>query len=155
MKILFLATTLALMTVLCTTGCGGSSSGGSQPSSAQTQAAPKQKTYAEADINQLLQEAKDNAAKANKAYKGKDVKIVGGEVKNIDSDVKYISIDSASAETMQYGMLSIRCDIKNEKLKDKVLDFKKEQLVIIYGTIKDVGDIMGYTMTLDNIEPAQ
>ena len=146
---------IALISIFCVAGCGGSSSsGGKQSSTAQTQS-PKQKTYAEANINQLLQEAKDNAAKANKAYKGKDVKIVGGEIKNIDSDVKYISLDSASAGLMEYGMLSVRCDINNEKLKDKVLDFKKEQPVTVYGSIMEVGDLMGYSMTLDNIEAAQ
>ena len=155
MKKTFLLVMTALVVAFCIAGCGGSSSsGGKQSPTAQTQA-PKQKTYAEANINQLLQEAKDNAAKANKSYKGKDVKIVGGEIKNIDSDVKYISLDSSSAGLMEYGMLSVRCDINNEKLKDKVLDFKKEQQVIVYGTIKEVGDLMGYSMTLDNIEAAQ
>ncbi len=155
MKKTLLIAIAALVAAFCLTGCGGgSSSNGNHPSTAQTQA-PKQKEYAEANINQLLQEAKDNAAKANKAYKGKNVKIVGGEIKNIDSDVNYISIDSSSAALLQYGMLSVRCDIKNEKLKDKVLDFKKEQPVIVYGTIKEVGDLIGYSMVLDNIEPAQ
>lgn len=150
--LLLIMVTLAAM--FCITGCGGGSSGGKSSSATQSQA-PKQKNYAEANINQLLQEAKDNAAKANRAYKGKDVKIIGGEIKNIDSDVKYISLDSSSAGLMEYGMLSVRCDINNEKLKDKVLDFKKEQQVIVYGTIKEVGDLMGYSMTLDNIEAAQ
>ena len=48
--------------------------------------------------------------------------------------------------------MSVHCDIKGEKLKDKVLEFKKEQPVIIYGKIKEVGDLMGYTMVLEKIE---
>ncbi|MBP5200885.1 MAG: hypothetical protein J6Z82_09600 [Schwartzia sp.] len=154
MKKALLLIMVTLVAISCITGCGGGSSGGKSSSATQSQA-PKQKNYAEANINQLLQEAKDNAAKANRAYKGKDVKIVGGEIKNIDSDVKYISLDSSTAGLMEYGMLSVRCDINNEKLKDKVLDFKKEQAVIVYGTIKEVGDLMGYSMVLDNIEAAQ
>ena len=135
MKKALLLIMVTLVAISCITGCGGGSSGGKSSSATQSQA-PKQKNYAEANINQLLQEAKDNAAKANRAYKGKDVKIVGGEIKNIDSDVKYISLDSSTAGLMEYGMLIVRCDINNEKLKDKVLDFKKEQAVIVYGTIK-------------------
>ena len=154
MKKALLLIMVTLVAISCITGCGGGSSGGKSSSATQSQA-PKQKNYAEANINQLLQEAKDNAAKANRAYKGKDVKIIGGEIKNIDSDVKYISLDSSTAGLMEYGMLSVRCDINNEKLKDKVLDFKKEQAVIVYGTIKEVGDLMGYSMVLDNIEAAQ
>ena len=58
-------------------------------STTTTQKQEKQKEYAEADINVLLSEAKDNAASANQNYKGKAVKIIGGHVYNIDSDVKY------------------------------------------------------------------
>jgi len=149
-KLLFVV--VAVFTMFCVAGCGGGSSSGSkQSSNAQTQA-QKEKTYAEANINQLLKEAQENAAKANKTYKGKDVKIVGGAIQNIDSDVKYITVDSASAGLMEYGMMSVHCDIKGEKLKDKVLEFKKEQPVIIYGKIKEVGDLMGYTMVLEKIE---
>lgn len=149
-KLLFVV--VAVFTMFCVAGCGGGSSFGSkQSSNVQTQA-QKEKTYAEANINQLLKEAQENAAKANKTYKGKDVKIVGGAIQNIDSDVKYITVDSASAGLMEYGMMSVHCDIKGEKLKDKVLEFKKEQPVIIYGKIKEVGDLMGYTMVLEKIE---
>ena len=136
-------------------GCGGDSgSAPSKGSSSSAQQQVKQKTYADADINVLLSEAKDNAAAANKNYKGKDVKIIGGHVKNIDSDVKYITVDGTAA---QFTMISVRCDVdsKNQELKDKILTLKKEQNVTVYGTISDVGDIMGYKLKLDNIEPAQ
>ena len=76
-------------------GCGGSGqnkandANKSDSSSTTQQQKSKQKDYAEADINVLLSEAKDNAAAANQNYKGKAVKIIGVHVYNIDSDVKY------------------------------------------------------------------
>ncbi len=135
-------------------GCGSSNSTSSDKSSSKTEQQAKQKNYADADINVLLSEAKDNAAAANKNYKGKDVKIIGGHVYNIDSDVKYITIDGDAAK---YTMIHVRCDVdsKNQALKDAILGLKKEQNVTVYGTISEVGDIMGYSLKLDKIEPAQ
>ena len=114
----------------------------------------KQKVYNDADINVLLAEAKDNAAAANQNYKGKDVKIIGGYVGNIDSDLKYISIDGTEAK---YSMMHVSCSIdgKNQQLKDAVLKLKKKQNVVIYGTITEAGDLMGYRLKMDKIEPAQ
>jgi len=105
----------------------------------------KQKVYNDADIN---------AAAANQNYKGKDVKIIGGYVGNIDSDLKYISIDGTEAK---YSMMHVSCSIdgKNQQLKDAVLKLKKKQNVVIYGTITEVGDLMGYRLKMDKIEPAQ
>lgn len=123
-------------------------------STTTTQQQEKQKEYAEADINVLLSEAKDNAAAANQNYKGKAVKIIGGHIYNIDSDVKYITIDGTAAK---YSMIHIRCDVdaKNKELKDAILALKKGQNVTVYGTIKEVGDIMGYSLKLDKVESAQ
>ena len=155
---------LGLIGIVLVMGLIGSCAGGgnkdkttapaSSNSSSTTQQQPKQKVYAEADINVLLSEAKDNAAAANKNYKGKDVKIVGGHVDNIDSDVRYITIDGTAAN---YTMIHISCDVdsKNQELKDTILALRKKQGVTVYGTITDVGDIMGYKLKLDKIEPAQ
>ena len=125
-------------------GCGDSSDKKSNEA-----AAPK--TYAEADINILISEAKENAAAAGKNYKDKDVKIVGGIVNNIDSDLKYFTLDGTDKN---FSMLHVSCQIdkQNKELQDAVLNIKKGQPVIVYGHIKDVGDIMGYTLKLDKIE---
>lgn len=132
-----------------------SSSGSSTTASTtQEKAQAKQKVYNDADINVLLSEAKDNAAAANQNYKGKDVKIIGGHIQNIDSDVKYVTVDGTAAK---YTMIHVSCDVdaKNKELKDAILKLKKEQNVVVYGTITDVGDIMGYRLKLDKIESAQ
>ena len=125
-------------------GCGDSSDKKSN------EAAPP-KTYAEADINILISEAKENAAAAGKNYKDKDVKIVGGIVNNIDSDLKYFTLDGTDKN---FSMLHVSCQIdkQNKELQDAVLNIKKGQPVIVYGHIKDVGDIMGYTLKLYKIE---
>ena len=123
-------------------------------STTTTQQQEKQKEYAEADINVLLSVGKDNAAAENQNYKGKAVMIIGGHIGNIDWDVKYITIDGTAAK---YTMIHIHCDVdaKNKELKDAILALKKGQNVTVYGTIKEVGDIMGYSLNLDKVESAQ
>ena len=125
-------------------GCGDSSD-------KKSNEAATPKTYAEADINILISEAKENAAAAGKNYKDKDVKIVAGIVNNIDSDLKYFTLDGTDKN---FSMLHVSCQIdkQNKELQDAVLNIKKGQPVIVYGHIKDVGDIMGYTLKLDKIE---
>ena len=125
-------------------GCGDSSD-------KKSNEAATPKTYAEADINILISAAKENAAAAGKNYKDKDVKIVGGIVNNIDSDLKYFTLDGTDKN---FSMLHVSCQIdkQNKELQDAVLNIKKGQPVIVYGHIKDVGDIMGYTLKLDKIE---
>lgn len=128
-----------------TTSSSSSSSGAAQA---------KQKVYADADINVLIKEAKENAASANQNYKKKDVKIIGGKILNIDSDLKYITVEGTDPN---YTMLHVCCDIKsdNKDLKDSILKLKKGENVTVYGTITDVGDLMGYSLKLDKIEAMQ
>ena len=128
-----------------TTSSSSSSSGAAQA---------KQKVYADADINVLIKEAKENAASANQNYKKKDVEIIGGKILNIDADLKYITVEGTDPN---YTMLHVRCDIKsdNKDLKDSILKLKKGENVTVYGMITDVGDLMGYSLKLDKIEAMQ
>ena len=158
-KILKWGAGLFVLLIIAGALMGGNSDKSSSNSSSSTKTEqkseqPKQKVYNDADINVLLSEAKDNAAAANQNYKGKDVKITGGHVYNIDSDVHYVTVDGSAAK---YTMIHVRCDVNssNKELKDSILKLKKEQPVTAYGTISEVGDIMGYTLKLDKIEPAQ
>ena len=54
-------------------------------------------------------------------------------------------------------MIHVQCSInsKNQDVKDAVLKLKKGEPVTVYGTVSEVGDLVGYRMSLDKIEPAQ
>ena len=69
----------------------------------------------------------------------------------IDLKIKYLTLDGTDKN---FSMLHVSCQIdkQNKELQDAVLNIKKGQPVIVYGHIKDVGDIMGYTLKLDKIE---
>ena len=106
------------------------------------------KNYAEADIDILLGDAKNNAAKANRDYKGKYVKIVNGSVFNIESNARYISLEGSDP----YTLLHVQCYPKNGSVKNAMLNLSKGQFVTVYGKITDVGEIMGYSLDLEKIE---
>ena len=123
----------------------------SQSAKPAEQAKPKQEKtvdYAEADIDVLINEAKNNAAKANKNYKGKNVKITGGRVSNIESEGRYISIKGSD----QFSLLHVQCYPQNKDVKAAMLDLDMDQAITVYGKIKDVGEIMGYGLDLVKIE---
>lgn len=130
-------------------GCGSSGGNGGQ-SAAQTQE-QKKVEYAEADITILLNDVKENAARANKNYNGKNVKIVGGVVSNIESNGRYISIDNGA----RFSALHVQCYPNDDKVKNAMLDLNKGQQVVVYGQISDVGEIVGYSLKMDKIEAAQ
>ena len=115
--------------------------------SKQVQESPK--NYAEANIDVLLDDVKRNAAKANKNYKGKYVKIVGGVVKNIESNARYINIEGSDPYSI---LINVQCYPKNDSVKNAMLELSVGQFVTVYGKITDVGEIMGYSLDLEKIE---
>lgn len=137
----------------CGSNDNSSQSNKTSSSSSASEQKSKEKVYEDADINVLIKEAKENAAAANQNYKKKNVKMTG-KLSNIDSDVKYITLDGTDTN---YSMIHVSCkiDSKNDALKESVLKLKKGQMVTIYGTIRECGDIMGYDLQLDKVEPAQ
>ena len=137
----------------CGSNDNSSQSKKTSSSSLASEQKSKEKVYEDADINVLIKEAKENAAAANQNYKKKNVKMTG-KLSNIDSDVKYITLDGTDTN---YSMIHVSCkiDSKNDALKESVLKLKKGQMVTIYGTIRECGDIMGYDLQLDKVEPAQ
>ena len=123
----------------------------SQSAKPTEQAKPKQEKtvdYAEADIDVLINDVKNNAAKANKNYKGKNVKIIGGRVSNIESEGRYIVIEGSD----QFSLLHVQCYPQNKDVKAAMIELNKDQTVTVYGKIKDVGEIMGYSLDLVKIE---
>ena len=116
--------------------------------------APKQeaqKQYQEVSADQLISELESNAAKASKTYKGKDLKIIGGTVGVIDSDANYFSLRDSSS----FSLNNITCNAKGkntEAIKAQIIEFNKNQPIVVYGRVSDVGEIMGYRVDIDKLE---
>lgn len=111
-----------------------------------------EKNYTEVDLNTLMTELKENALNASEKYKGKDVKIVHGILKNIDSDGDYISLNGDQNKlNIVHNMMVMT---KSKEVKDQVRQLKVGQSLIIYGHIDDVGEVIGYKVNADKIEIA-
>ena len=136
---------------------GGSNSSNSSSSSASTTSTNsssnkqenKQIEYTETDAAAMMSALKDNPAAASKSYKGKDLKIVNAIVTNIDSDGKYFTINIPKGHT---GLSRIRCNLKNDDVKDQITSVKMHSPVTVYGHVSDVGETLGYTINTKKIE---
>ncbi len=95
----------------------------------------------------MKKDLEDNALKASENYKNKYVEITGN-IGNIDSSGKYISLDGLEED---FDLTSILCYIKNDDQKKVVADTTKGQSVTVKGKVTDVGEIMGYSIDIDEI----
>lgn len=96
------------------------------------------------DLDDVLD---NNAAAAKDTYVNKYVEITG-RLGTIDSDLKYISLDSP---TDDYDLRGIHCRIKNQSQKDVVKTLSSNQEITVKGKITDVGEILGYSLDITEI----
>lgn len=96
----------------------------------------------------MMDELKDNAMKAEDKYNGQYLEITG-KLSNIDSKGKYIDIVSDSDD---FAIMGVQCYIKDDDQKEKVMEMSKDQIVTIKVKIKDVGEVMGYSADIQEIE---
>lgn len=135
-------------------GGGGKEKPAAQTTSSSASSGTKQQkevVYQDADINAMLADLKDNAAKAQKTYKDQNLKIMNGTLSNIDADGKYISLEgTGSSGSLIHVQAFVRS--KDKETKNKILNLKKGQSLTVYGHVKDVGEVMGYSVDIDKIE---
>lgn len=105
-------------------------------------------SYTAVDVSTMMDELKDNAMKAEDKYNGQYLEITG-KLSNIDSKGKYIDIVSDSDD---FAIMGVQCYIKDDDQKEKVMEMSKDQIVTIKVKIKDVGEVMGYSADIQEIE---
>lgn len=97
-----------------------------------------------AELNEVLE---SNALKAADTFKSQKVRLTG-KLSNIDSSGDYFNLIAANEE---FAFKSVLCKIKDEHL-EKVLEFENNQMVTLVGDITGVGEVLGYTIEVENIE---
>ena len=105
--------------------------------------------YEEVDLKKMLDDLKENALRAEKSYQNKYI-IVTGKISNFDSDGSYISIEPVDADSWNFD--SVTCYIKNESQLDFLLTKSVGDTVTIKGKIKSIGEVIGYSLNIDEIE---
>lgn len=105
---------------------------------------PVQNSYQKVSIKELTNALKENALRAEKTYQDMYVE-VHGYIKNIDSDGKYISISDTSDD---WDFTYVMCYIKNDDQLNKVMTLNRGSAVTIYGRIKSIGEVLGYSIDI-------
>ena len=107
-------------------------------------------TYTQVDITTLFDELDGNALAAKEKYKNMYIS-VQGRLSNVDASGKYIGI-GAGKDNYDYIFKTIQCYIKSDDVKNKVMALQSDDLVTIKGKITNIGEIMGYSLDINEIE---
>ena len=105
--------------------------------------------YTSYDFKDLIDELNDNALKAEKDHQDEYVEVTG-YLTNIDSDGNYINLGAAE-DDYDYMFDSITCDISDDSQSDAIMDMKKYDKIVVKGKITSIGEVVGYTIELDEI----
>lgn len=104
-------------------------------------------SYTVCDAATLIKELEGNALRASDTYKGKYVQIQG-KLSNIDSSGKYISIEPNNDD---FVITNIQCFVTNDAQKTVIAGLNIDDVITIKGQITDVGELMGYSLDIDEI----
>lgn len=122
-------------------------------SSEKKEATTKQKEeaapieYTAVSVNDMMSDLDSNAMGASDKYKGKYLEITGN-LSNIDASGKYISLTADG----DFEIIGVQCNIKNDEQKSKVASLTKGDKVTLKGKCTDVGEVLGYSFDIDEIE---
>lgn len=111
----------------------------------QEEAAPIE--YTAVSATELEDAIQENALKATDTYKDQYLEITGC-LDVIDASGKYISINAGSDD---WTFVNIQCYIKNDDQKAVIMDMSKGDNIVIKGKCKDVGELLGYSIDIDEV----
>ena len=120
---------------------------GFDAAAAELQFATSADGYIVISADELVDIINKNALAAQNAFKGKKLAITG-RLGTIDSDGKYIGLDSSK----DFDFTNIQCYIKTDEQKAKVMEMKKGDALTVKGKCKDVGELLGYSIDIESIE---
>lgn len=101
--------------------------------------------YIPVTADELSEALSSNAMKAQNDYKGQYLEITG-KLGNIDSNGKYIGIDTES-----FSMTNIQCYLKTDEHKEVIMEMSKGDAITVKGYCKDIGEILGYQIDIDEV----
>lgn len=119
-------------------------------SNAQMESEAPKITYTAYAVSDLMDDLNENALRAADKYKDQYVELTG-RLNVIDSSGKYISIVPVDDE---FAILGVQCYIKTEDQKTAIMDMSIGDTLVVKGKIKDVGEVMGYSLDIDEVAKA-
>lgn len=104
--------------------------------------------FMQASVETMLSDLKQNEMRAQKKYGGKYMEVTG-TLGSMDSEGEYFSLEDNS-----FGILDVHCKIpknKREEITNKLIQMEKGDLIVVKGKITDMGEIMGYHLTVIDV----
>ena len=114
---------------------------------ATTSAEKKEVIYEKVTAKELIDALQDNALNAKEKYKDKYVEITG-KLNVIDASGKYITVNHIGDDFVLTG---VQAYIKTDEQKQVVSGLSKGDKITVKGKIKDVGEVLGYSVDIDEI----
>ena len=99
-------------------------------------------------VDDMVAELEDNALNASDHYKDTYLEITG-KLSNIDSSGKYINLDPVNSDFSIYG---VQCYISDDAQRNAISNMKKGDTITLKGQCTDVGEVLGYSLDIDEIE---
>lgn len=103
--------------------------------------------YTAVSVNDMMSDLDNNAMGASDKYKGKYLEITG-KLSNIDAAGKYIDLMADG----DFEIIGVQCYIKNDDQKSKIASMSKGDTVTLKGKCTDVGEVLGYSLDIEEIE---
>ena len=149
----WLIVVIILISVIGSTGGKDSEteSAAPQTSSQETaeSAVPAPREYTACTVDQMMDTLDNNAMAAEETYGDQFVEITG-RLSTIDSKGKYISL---LPENDPYAIIGVTCYLENDDQKAAVMGMSTGQTVTLRGQITSVGEVLGYSLNIDEILP--
>ena len=124
----------------------GNSAGAAQDTKEVEKESESPIEYVSSTATELSNALSNNAMKAQNDYENQYLEI-SGKLGNIDSNGKYISIDS----DIDFDLTNIQCYIKSDEQKQVIMEMSRGDAIIIKGYCKDIGELLGYQIDIEEI----
>lgn len=121
---------------------------GASATQSKAKASTEEASYEKIDLNVMLDDLENNALKAEKTYQDKKIEITG-KIANFDSDGSYITIEPVDGE---FTWTTVMCYIKNKAQEEFLLSKSKGDTVTIKGKIKSIGEVLGYSIDIAEVQ---
>lgn len=115
-----------------------------------TESAAPEVTYTAYAVSELVDDLNANALKAADKYEDQYVELTG-KLGTIDSSGDYICIEPSDDE---YSWTDVQCYLRSDDQKDVVLELQQGDSIVVKGKITSVGEVLGYSLTIDEISKA-
>lgn len=105
--------------------------------------------YTACSVSEMMELLGNNALKASEQYEGQYMEVTG-RLAVIDSDGKYIAL---YPQNNDFSIIGVQCYIKNEAQRTAVMELSVGDTVTVKGKITGVGEVLGYSLDIDEILP--